>query len=235
MLRPMEPAYALAGDPLLAERRAMVRALAGSVRNRRVLAALRLVPREAFVPAELATRAYEDGPLPIGAGQTVSQPLIVAMMCEALALRGHERVLEVGTGSGYQAAVLSLLAAQVVTVERVPQLYTAARRRLDALGYRNVTVYPAGVELGRAADGPYDGIVVAAAGPVVPQGLVDQLAPGGRLVIPVGSRDQQELLVVTRDREGLQRRSLGGCRFVPLIGVEAWPAPEEDEPRTPGS
>jgi protein-L-isoaspartate(D-aspartate) O-methyltransferase len=210
-------------DAFTTARRAMVRMIAETVRDRRVLGAMGRVPRERFVPAGFEGAAYDDGPLPIGAGQTISQPLIVAMMCEALELRGGERVLEVGTGSGYQAAVLGLLAESVVTVERVAELCEPARRRLGDLGYRNVTVHQAGPVLGWPDAAPYDGIVVAAAGPAVPPTLLDQLGPGGRLVMPVGGRDQQELLVLTHEAGGLHRRSLGGCRFVPLIGEEAWP------------
>lgn len=212
----------------------MVHMIAETVRDKRVLGAIGRVHREWFVPAGLEGVAYDDGPLPIGAGQTISQPLIVAMMCEALELRGGERVLEVGTGSGYQAAVLSLLAATVVSIERVPDLCESATRRLALLGYHNVAVHLAGPALGWPERAPYDGIVVAAAGPAVPPELLDQLGPNGRLVMPVGSRDQQELLVVTRAAGELRRRSLGGCRFVPLIGAGAWPPGPEPE-RTPGS
>jgi protein-L-isoaspartate(D-aspartate) O-methyltransferase len=201
----------------------MVRLVAKQVRDRRVLQALRAVPRAAFVPPAMQRFAYEDSALPIGGGQTISQPLIVGMMTEAAGLGGEERVLEVGTGSGYQAAVLARLAREVVTVERVDALRLRARQALEQLGVRNVRCLPAARELGAAREGPYDAIVVTAAAPAVPQTLVDQLAEGGRLVIPVGSRSEQELLVVTKRGARLETRSLGGCRFVPLIGEDGFP------------
>lgn len=204
-------------------RRRMVALIAETVSDQRVLDAMGRVPRERFVPPGMEHLAYEDGPLPIGAGQTISQPLIVAMMTEALELRGGERVLEVGTGSGYQAAVLSLLAARVVTVERVPDLARNTATRLAALGYANVEVYEAaGGVLGWPVAAPYDAIIVAAAGPQAPPSLIAQLAVSGRLVMPVGGPAEQELLVMRREGGRLQGRSLGPCRFVPLIGDEAW-------------
>jgi protein-L-isoaspartate(D-aspartate) O-methyltransferase len=207
-------------DLLLAE-------LRQEVKDERVLWAISQVPRERFVPPELASHAYENRPLPIGHGQTISQPLIVAIMTSALALRGQERVLEVGTGSGYQAALLSLLAREVVSVERVPELAHKAAQRLRELGYHNVRVYVARPDvLGWPDEAPYDAIIVTAAAPRVPQSLLDQLAPGGRMVIPVGGRDLQELVLVEKVKKGWKRRDLGPCRFVPLIGPEAWP-PEE--------
>jgi protein-L-isoaspartate(D-aspartate) O-methyltransferase len=196
-----------------------------TVRDERVLDALSRVPREAFVSPDLADHAYDDNPLPIGEGQTISQPLIVAMMTEALGLAGGERVLEVGTGSGYQAAVLSHLAGEVTTVERFPQLVETARGRLAGLGLNNVKVQvsPDGPP-GWPEGAPYDAVIVTAAAPYVAQSLLDQVKDGGRIVIPVGTRDQQDLLVITRCGEGISRRSLGGCRFVPLIGSQAWPS-----------
>ena len=169
--------------------------------------------------------AYMDLPLGIGEGQTISQPHIVALMTGTLELRGHEKVLEVGTGSGYQAAILSLLLplGRVVTVELVPVLAERARGLLKALAYHNVEVDLAGPELGCAHKGPYDAIIVSAASPGLPESLVSQLAVGGRLVIPVGSLEQQELMLILRTDEGLSVRSLGPCRFVPLIGREAFP------------
>ena len=200
----------------------MLRDVAGQVHDRRVLAALRAVPREAFVPAGLRRFAHDDTALPIGGGQTISQPLIVGMMTEAAALTGDEHVLEVGTGSGYQAAVLARLAREVVTVERIDALRRRARATLEQLGVRNVRCLPAGSPLGAADEAPFDAILVTAAAPAIPAALVEQLADGGRLVIPVGSRLEQELLVVTKRDGRLAQRSLGGCRFVPLIGEGAF-------------
>lgn len=182
------------------------------------------VPREFFVPVHLRSAAYEDTPLPIGEGQTISQPFMVALMTEALELRGDEHVLEVGTGSGYQAAILSRLAASVVTVERFPTLAATAAERLRALGCTNVVVYVADPQvLGWPPNAPYDAILVTAGAPRVPQSLVEQLASGGRLVIPVGSETEQMLYRVRRQDSGLTYEELGQCRFVPLIGPEAWP------------
>ena len=183
------------------------------------------VPRERFVPAESRHMAYLDLPLNIGEGQTISQPYIVAMMTEAMQLRSHERVLEVGTGSGYQAAILSVLVpkGQVVTVELVPALAERARGVLKDLGYANVQVKLADASLGCSELGPYDAIMVSAAAPRLPDSLVSQLAVGGRLVVPVGTLDQQELAQAHRTDEGISVRMLGPCRFVPLIGPEAFP------------
>ena len=167
--------------------------------------------------------AYENRPLPIGYGQTISQPLMVALMTEALLLVGSERVLEIGTGSGYQAAVLSLLAAHVVSVERIAPLAQRAASTLADLGYVNVEVHVARDGLGWPEAGPYDGIIVTAASPEIPPELLEQLAMGGRLVIPVGSRDMQELVRIVRTPEGALRHNLGPCRFVPLLGKNAWP------------
>lgn len=200
-----------------------MREIAVEVRDDRVLDAVRKVPREEFVSAESRHAAYENRPLPIGFGQTISQPLIVAMMAQALLLKGDEKVLEVGTGSGYQAAVLSLLARQVVSVDRVGELADAAAKRLERLGYTNVDVHRVDDVLGWPEDGPYDGIVVAAAAPEVPMSLLNQLAEGGRLVIPVGGRNTQELVRIVKTPEGAKRHNLGPCRFVPLLGRSAWP------------
>ncbi|MCH6555455.1 MAG: protein-L-isoaspartate(D-aspartate) O-methyltransferase [Chloroflexi bacterium] len=196
--------------------------LAQEIRDRRVLEAIAKAPREWFVPQELRPYAYENRPLRIGHGQTISQPLIVAMMTQALALRGDEKLLEVGTGSGYQAALLSQLAAEVVSVERVPELAERAGRLLAELGYANVSVHAAGETLGWPDDAPYDAIIVTAAAPRVPQELMEQLVMGGRMVIPVGSRDLQELVRAVRSPEGPALTNLGPCRFVPLLGPGAW-------------
>ncbi len=213
-----------------AARRRMVDFIRIEVRDERVLAAMARVPRERFVPEELHAYAYEDRPLPIGHDQTISQPLIVAVMTERLELRGDEHVLEIGTGSGYQSAILAELGKDVVTVERVPELALRAEATLRELGYTNVAVRLALDGLGWPEGAPYDAIIVTAAAPRVPGALVDQLQkPGGRMVIPVGSRRIQELVLVTQLPEGTALRRLGECRFVPLIGVEAWREQEWDD------
>ena len=215
-------------DERIEERGRMVeRHLVGrGIRDAAVLAAMRAVPREAFIAGELAEFAYEDAPLPIEIGQTISQPYIVALMTEALELRPEDRVLEIGTGSGYAAAVLSRIAAAVYSVERHEELATAAQRRLQTLGYSNVQVLHGDGTLGWPAHEPYDAIVVAAGGPSVPRPLLEQLADGGRLVIPVGSTPrEQELVRVRRHGDTYTRENLGGVRFVPLVGAEGWAAP----------
>ncbi len=196
----------------------MVRDVERTVRDERVLAAMRAVPRHRFVPDFAQRRAYDDSALPIGAGQTISQPLIVGIMTEALTLTGDERVLEIGTGSGYQAAVLARLVADVVSVEVVDELRERAAETLAGLGVRNVRCLPAGEDLGAPAHAPFDAIIVTAAAPELPRALIDQLREGGRIVIPVGSRQAQELMLARRRDGALDRQSLGGCRFVPLIG-----------------
>jgi protein-L-isoaspartate(D-aspartate) O-methyltransferase len=186
------------------------------VRDVRVLEAMRAVPRHRFVPAHLAWAAYDDGPLPIGHGQTISQPYIVAVMTELLEPGPDDVVLDVGTGSGYQAAVLSRLAKRVYSIEIVPELAAEARARLAALGYENVEVITGDGWAGLPERAPFDGILVAAAPPEVPQALLDQLGEGARLVIPVG-REQQDLRVYRRTAEGFEERTLFGVRFVPLV------------------
>jgi len=220
----MEPDSERAADD---GRSAMVRLLARHVRDARVLDAMATVPREAFVAYHLAAHAYDDRALPIGDGQTISQPLIVALMLEALKLRGDERVLEVGTGSGYVATLLSHLARDVISVERKASLLDAARGRLEALQVRNVQLQEAGDQLGSTSEAPFDAILVSAAAPHVPRALVDQLADGGRLVIPVGGLQSQELVRATKTAHGLTLERLGPCVFVPLIGAQAWP--EDDD------
>jgi protein-L-isoaspartate(D-aspartate) O-methyltransferase len=192
------------------------------VRDERVLEAMAKVPRELFVPAELSAHAYEDEALPIGEGQTISQPYMVARICEALALSGGERVLDVGTGSGYQAAVLAELAGEVHTIERIPELAARARENLRASGYHNVQVHVGDGTLGDPDHAPFDGIAVAAAAPEPPPSLYDQLRPNGRLVVPVGSRRGQDLQVVVRSPEGPAVVSTVPCRFVPLVGEEGF-------------
>ena len=215
--------HVIAG-PMEEARESLVRSLANDIKDERVLQALGKAPRELFVPEEQRAFAYADRPLPIGHGQTISQPRMVALMLQELRLEGHEKVLDVGTGSGYQAALLAELAREVVGVELVPELAERARQALRLAGYGNVKVYGAGSELGRPADAPFDAIVVAAASPRVPQGLVAQLGQGGRLVIPVGPRQGQDLVVVERRMEGLRVTRRGACGFVPLVGAEAFPA-----------
>lgn len=210
-------------DPDLAPpRERMLDLLRRHVSDQRVIDAMAAVPRERFVLSHLRWRAYDDSALPISEGQSISQPLIVALMTEALALRPGDRVLEVGTGSGYQAAVLSRLAREVITVERLPALAERARAALDALGCENVRVCMAGTALGRFEDAPYDAILVAAGAPHVPRALIDQLADGGRLVLPVGSLRSQELVRVTKTAHGIDLARLGPCAFVPLVGNDAW-------------
>jgi protein-L-isoaspartate(D-aspartate) O-methyltransferase len=190
--------------------------------DKRVVEAMKRVPREAFVPPEHYHAAYDDRPLSIGFGQTISQPFIVALMIQALELKADEKVLELGTGSGYEAAILAELAKRVVTVECIPELAESAKQVLDKLGYSNIEVHVAGKTLGWSQEAPYDAIIVSAGAPSVPQILLEQLVWKGRLVIPVGSRWQQDLLKVTKDRKGNRIANLGGCFFVPLIGEGAW-------------
>jgi protein-L-isoaspartate(D-aspartate) O-methyltransferase len=206
---------------------------ARGVRSEAVLGALRKVPREAFLPERLREFAYEDSPLPIAAGQTISQPYIVALMTEALDLQGGERVLEIGTGSGYAAAVLAKIAGEVYTVERIGELAEKAASTLEALGYHNVHVIHADGTLGWAAAAPYDAIIVAAGGPEVPQSLKGQLKVGGRLVIPVGTDPRaQELVRVTRiSNEEFKSEDIADVRFVPLVGKEGWAPAELPFPR----
>jgi protein-L-isoaspartate(D-aspartate) O-methyltransferase len=197
---------------------------ARGVRDELVLDAMRKVPRELFVPENLREFAYEDSPLPIGAGQTISQPYIIAFMAEALMLQGGEKILEIGAGSGYAAAVLSEIAADVYTVERLDQLAESAAARLQELGYRNVHVLHGDGTRGWPEHAPYDAIVVAAGGPQVPDSLKEQLKIGGRLVIPVGAdRRAQELVRVIRLSDNEYRSEhIADVRFVPLIGEEGW-------------
>lgn len=205
-----------------AARAGLIEHLSTEIKDERVLAAMARIPRERFVPPENRHLAYEDSPLPIGFNQTISQPFIIALMTEALELTGGEKVLEVGTGSGYQAAILAELARFVITTERLPALAESAKKVLDSLGYTNVEVHLAEETLGWQSEAPYDAIMVTAGAPRVPADLLAQLVMDGRLVIPVGSRYVQELYKVTRRRNRNIVQSLGGCRFVSLIGKEAW-------------
>ncbi len=190
-----------------------------------VLAAMLAVPRHEFVPEELRSRAYEDAPLPIGGGQTISQPYIVAAMSSALRLQPGDRVLEIGTGCGFQAAVLSHLAKEVFTIELRPELASAASEKLARLGYHNVHVHCGDGTLGLPEFAPFDGILVAAAAPEVPEPLLAQLAEAGRLIIPVGDADNQELRLVERHADMFSTKMLEGCRFVPLVGHHGWQKP----------
>lgn len=208
------------GDSFGGYRQRLVEALqARGIHDLAVLHAVSEVPRHRFVPESVRHRAYEDAALPIGGGQTISQPSIQARYLQVLRLTGRESVLEVGTGSGYQTALLARLAERVFSIERVPALADGARRVLEELGLRNVTVLVGDGTLGWRPFAPYDAILVAAGSPQVPQPLLEQLAPGGRLVIPIGDRDAQELMLVTRRPDDtFETTSLGDARFVPLIG-----------------
>lgn len=198
--------------------------LKAAIRDERVIDAIARVPREEFVAPELRAQAYDDRALPAGSGQTISQPFIVAMMTSAASVHSTDRVLDVGTGTGYQAAVLSLLARTVVSVERVPTLAVTATERLRRLGYENVAVHLSKDDvLGWPNEAPYDAIIVAAGAPKVPDALTDQLAPGGRMVIPVGEPTRQELLAVRKAADGTwSSTDLGPCAFVPLLGPGGW-------------
>jgi len=200
----------------------MTKQLAAEINDTRVLAAMSHIPREQFVPRENRYLAYEDGPLPIGYEQTISQPYIIALMTEALELKGNEKVLEIGTGSGYQTAILAELADTVISVERVPALAESAREVLGSLGYENIEIYIAEETLGWPEKAPYDAIMVTAGAPDIPVELLSQLSIDGRMVIPAGSRYVQELYKVTRQKDKNRVEKLGGCRFVALIGKGAW-------------
>jgi protein-L-isoaspartate(D-aspartate) O-methyltransferase len=211
-------------DPSAAERRAMIET---QIRKRgvsspRVLEALASVPRHKFVPEKFREFAYADKPLPIGEGQTISQPYMVAAMTDALELAGSERVLEIGTGSGYQAAVLSLLAREVFSVENHTTLALAAQERLTALGYANVHVHNGDGSAGLTDAAPYDAILVTAGAPEIPQALASQLREGGRIVIPVGDTENQKLMQGMLEYGKLKSRALFDCRFVPLVGRYGW-------------
>ena len=192
------------------------------IKDAKVLLAMRKVPRHRFVEEALISQAHGDHPLPIGEKQTISQPYIVALMTEALELKGTERVLEIGTGSGYQTAILAELAEKVYSIERMYPLSVKARRLLDELGYLNVVLKVGDGTLGWKEEAPFDAVIVTAGSPDVPQPLVDQLAVGGRLVIPVGDRYSQSLVRVARTKEGIKKSDLGGCRFVNLVGQHGW-------------
>jgi protein-L-isoaspartate(D-aspartate) O-methyltransferase len=196
---------------------------ARGVRDAATLSAMRAVPRHLFVPPNAVGEAYDDHPLPIGSGQTISQPYMVAVMTEALRLTGAGRVLDVGTGSGYQAALLADLAREVITIERVPELAAAARTRLAALGYANIEVLVGDGTLGVPELAPYDAIFVGAGAPRTPAALKDQLSrAGGRLVVPIGPAEEQWLTIITRDGDRFTESTGTGCVFVPLLGQQGW-------------
>lgn len=198
---------------------------ARNVHDPRVLAALLAIPRELFVPEELKHLAYEDSPLPIGEGQTISQPYIVAKMCEAASIHKDSIVLDIGTGSGYAAAVLSQMAQQVYTIERIPTLAHKAQKVFDALKLSNIKSYIGDGTLGWAEKAPYDAIIVAAGAPVIPEALLHQVNIGGCIVIPVGDLTTQELVRIRKQADGSHTKEvLGRVRFVPLIGDESWPS-----------
>jgi len=192
------------------------------IKSERVLAAMEAVPRELFVPPESREAAYEDCPLPIGSGQTISQPYIVALMAQELAVQPHDRILDVGAGSGYQTAVLARLAVHVYAIERLAELADDARAALEAVGAANVTLRVGDGSLGWPEEAPFDGIICGAGAPDIPPSWTGQLAEGGRIVLPVGNRDSQQLLVAEKRDGRLRRRSICGVRFVRLIGREGW-------------
>ncbi|NPV03541.1 MAG: protein-L-isoaspartate(D-aspartate) O-methyltransferase [Syntrophaceae bacterium] len=195
------------------------------IRDERVLRAMEKIPRHLFVDEGLIDQAYNDNPLPIGEKQTISQPYIVALMTEALELTGREKVLELGTGSGYQAAILAELADRVFTIERIATLAQKARKLLESLHYYNVVIRVGDGTYGWREEAPFDAILVSAGAPSIPRTLVEQLAVGGRLVIPVGGRYTQSLIKLTRlseDPDDVKKEDLGGCRFVSLIGEHGW-------------
>jgi protein-L-isoaspartate(D-aspartate) O-methyltransferase len=192
------------------------------VGDKRVLAAMRTIPRHAFLSRELWAEAYQDNPLPIGYGQTISQPYMVGLMTSLLELQGTEKILEIGTGSGYQAAVLGALAAEVHSVERIPELAASAREKLAVLHFNNITIHVGDGSLGWPEAAPYDGILVTAGAPVSPPGLPEQLKDGGRLVIPVGEHWRQILQVWNRRGEGFEIKEILPVVFVPLRGAQGW-------------
>jgi protein-L-isoaspartate(D-aspartate) O-methyltransferase len=223
------------GEVRLREEMVTQQLMQRGVLDERVLKAMREIPRHLFVPMAYRARAYEDMPLPIGYDQTISQPLMVGMMTEALQLHGDERVLEIGTGSGYQAAILARLARVVFTVERIPELAAQARATLALLGITHVHVLVGDGTHGLPEHGPYDAIVVTAGAPHVPEALTAHLKAHGRLVIPTGDRVEQTLLRVTKTDEESQTEYLGGCRFVPLIGEHGWPSADPDQGAQPAA
>ena len=217
-MRPVED------DPYTLSRERMVKSQIEDrgVRDSRVLDAMREIPRHLFVPPGFREAAYQDRPLPIGSGQTISQPYIVAVMTELLLLKEGDKVLEIGTGSGYQAAILSKLAKTVITIERLAEIAEEAEKLFEALKITNITVITGDGTEGFAPYAPYDGIIVTAATPDIPSPLIHQMADGGRLVAPAGSRDFQQLIRLTRHGSSVVREEFGGVMFVPLLGKYGW-------------
>ena len=211
-------------DPYEVARRRMVtdQLIAGGIKDNRLLEAMMKVPRHAFVNAGMQSQAYEDRPLQIGQGQTISQPMMVAIMTEALELKGDEKILEIGTGSGYQAAVLAELVKDVYTIERIDSLSINARRVLHKLLYKNIHFRIGDGTVGWPEEAPFDGIIVTAGSPEIQKSFLSQLKDGGRLVIPVGGETVQELVVITKVGETFRTRTVTGCRFVKLIGQYGW-------------
>jgi protein-L-isoaspartate(D-aspartate) O-methyltransferase len=211
-------------DPWQAARDQMVETQIGArgIRDERVLSAMRRVPRHIFVPEAARAAAYGDYPLPIGHGQTISQPYIVAMMTTLLQINPDDRVLEIGAGSGYQAAILGTLAKEVISIERIPEVALLAQENLSAASISTVRVIVGDGTLGYPERAPYDGVLITASTPSVPPPLIDQLVEGGRLVAPVGSRDLQELIRLTRKGNDITREFFGGVMFVPLVGEHGW-------------
>jgi protein-L-isoaspartate(D-aspartate) O-methyltransferase len=205
-----------------AKRAQLIENLSDEIKDKRVLDIMGRIPRERFVAEPYSFAAYKNEPLDIGYHQTISQPLIVALMTQALELTGNEKVLEIGTGSGYQTAILAGLASKVISTERIPALAVQARSLLADLGLQNIFIHVTGNRIGWEVDAPYAAIIVTAGAPQIPDSLLEQLAFGGKMVIPLGSKGIQQLYRVTRRKEGNKLENLGGCRFVPLIGQDAW-------------
>lgn len=220
MERAVEPEFRGARHRLVEELRTK------GIRDLAVLRAVEMTPRHLFVPTGIRHRAYDDAPLPIGNGQTISQPFIHAQYLEVLELKGTERVLEIGTGTGYQTALLSHLVGQVFSVERIASLSNQAREILKQLGLRNISLLVGDGTLGWRDHSPFDAILVSAGSPTVPQPLLDQLADGGRLLVPIGNRDVQQLVMYRRQGDRIDKRDVAAVRFVPLIGTHGWDGEE---------
>lgn len=227
MARPIEGGTAGGGGEFRGARERLVETLREKgIRDLSVLRAIEMTPRHAFVPTGLRHRAYEDAPLPIGNGQTISQPWVHARYLELLELTGNERVLEVGTGSGYQTVLLAHLVAQVFSIERIPALFNMAREAIQRSGVRNVNLLMGDGSVGWRQYSPYDAILVGAGAPSIPQPLVEQLADGGRLLIPIGDREEQKLIVAQRTGGSIQQTEIAAVRFVPLLGSHGWSVDE---------